>query len=110
MKKALQILGIAIAVICALSITINNRPVFSFIYNAISPATTKAQQGFVAAYQFSAEKTRQFTRKLLDNSVPKTDSVKSKLAAPDRKLSGDPAEVIAPHEKEQLDDLIKTHR
>ncbi len=113
MKQVLKFFGIAVAVICMLSITISEKTVFSYIYEVISPATKLAQRGAISAYDYSAEQTSAFTKKLFENSVPKVDSVKSKLSSTRRAGSGavgEPAELIEPQEKQQLDSLIKTHR
>jgi hypothetical protein len=112
MKQALKLFGIMIAVVCVLSLTVKDRTLFSYVYDAISPATKIAQRGAVKAYDYSAEQTRIFTKKLFDNSVPRVDAVKSKLSSTSRNegRSGQPAEVIEPEEKEQLDELIKAHR
>lgn len=112
MKPYLKVLGIVVLTICFLSITVKNETLFSYIYDVISPATTLAQRGTISAYEFSAEKTRAFTKKLFDNSVPKVDTVKSKLSGPSRKRrsSEAPLEKIDSQEKEELDELIKDPR
>lgn len=110
MRQALKVFGFIFAVICTLSITVKDKPLFNYVYQAISPATTMTQRGVVAAYHFSAEKVQEFAKKLIDNSVPRVDTVKSKLSGPTRKKSQEePSEKIAPEEKEQLDDLIKSY-
>lgn len=109
MKVGLRILGFVVLTILTLSITINDRPIFSYIYGVISPATKLAQKttGDVVAY--SVDGAKNLTKKLFDNSVPKSDSVKSKLAGI-QKTKGEPEEVIEVKEKEKLDDLIKTYK
>jgi hypothetical protein len=109
MKRALQIFGVVILTICALSITVHEKTIFAYMYDVISPATKMAQRGTISAFHYSADKVRVFTKQIFDNSVPKADSVKSKFSAPSRSDSvSAPAEHIETHEKEQLDDLIKS--
>lgn len=111
MKNALKVLLITLVVICTLSITIKDETLFSYIYDVISPATKIAQRGAISAYEYSADKTKTLTKKLFENSIPKSDSVKSKFSAPSRaRFGGEPSERIAPEEKEELDELIKSHR
>ncbi len=108
MKRALHIFGLVMLTICALSITVNDRTLFSTIYNVISPATKLAQRGALSAFNYSANKVQVFTHQIFDNSVPKADAVRSKFSAPSRGHAvSAPAEHIESHEKEQLDDLIK---
>lgn len=110
MKKALQIFGIFVATILFLSIEIKDRPIFSHIYKAISPATKAAQNATENFFNSSVDNTQKYSHKLFDNSVPKLkDSVRSKASAIEKKGLA-PAERITTEEKEELDDLIKSHR
>lgn len=110
MISALKLTGIAIAIVLLLSITVKDRPLFSHIYEMISPATKSAQNATESFIQKSFSSTQTYSKKLFDNSVPKVkDSVKSKLSSSSRKQVAEPAERITEEEKAQLDDLIKNH-
>ena len=109
MSMVLKITGFFTLVVLMLSITVNGKPLFSHIYNVISPATTTAQEVAESLFDSSVKAGRNLTHKLFDNSVPKLkDSVRSRQAAP-AKPDGTPAEFIKPEEKEELDELIKSH-
>lgn len=109
MKKILGIFGIFIATVIFLSIEIGNKPIFGHIYNVISPATKGAQNATENFFDRSVNKTEKYSKKLFDNSIPKVkDSVKSKMSAV-KKKAAEPLEDITEREKEQLDELIKSH-
>ncbi len=110
MKKCLQFFGIFVATVLFLSIEIGNKPIFSHIYKAISPATKAAQNATENFFNNSVDSTQKYSHKLFDNSVPRVkDSVKSKASSLKREVA-EPAEKITREEKEELDDLIKSHR
>ncbi len=108
MKVGLRILGFVVLTILTLSITINDKPIFSHIYGVISPATRLAQKTTGEAIEYTVDGLKKITKKLFDNSNPSTDSLKSKMAGIQKK--GDPEEIIETHEKEKLDDLIKSYK
>jgi hypothetical protein len=109
MKIALRVLGIFVGVVLLLCITIKDRTIFAHIYNVISPVTVATQEYAEDLFGHSVAATRRYTKKLFDNSVPKIkDSIQSQQAAPSRK-PGLPEEAIEVEEKEELDELIKTH-
>src|SRR4051812_11152516 len=109
MHKALKISGFVLLVILTLSITINDKPLFSYIYGVISPATRMAQAGTETFGRAVIAATQEFSRKLFENSVPKMkDSVKSGLAAPKKEVQ-EPQEKVKEKERARLDDLIKTY-
>lgn len=110
MKTALKIFGLFVLIVCLLSITVKDRTLFAHIYRTISPATVTVQDATENFFSRSLNKTKGYSRRLFHNSVPKVnDSVKSKLAATKRKI-GEPEERIEEEEKEELDELIKSHR
>ncbi|MGE3609466.1 MAG: hypothetical protein AB7I27_07755 [Bacteriovoracaceae bacterium] len=109
MRRALQIAGLFFLFLIFMCITVNNRPIFNHIYGVISPGTQFAQDGIENGFAYIGGKTRHYSRKLFVNSVPRVkDDIKSKLAAPKRKME-EPLEAIPEDDKEQLDELIKSH-
>ncbi|HXH73389.1 MAG TPA: hypothetical protein VNJ08_00375 [Bacteriovoracaceae bacterium] len=109
MINAARLLGLSVALILVLSITIKGETIFAHIYSAISPVTTTAQNAAENLFSKSYQASSNYTKKLFDNSVPKVkDSVRSGLSAPIKK--GMPEEDITIHEKAELDQLIKTRR
>lgn len=110
MKKIFACLAIFAATVLFLSIEIGNKPIFAHIYKAISPATKAAQNATENFFNSSVDNTQKYSQKLFDNSVPRVkDSVKSKASSLKREVVA-PAEKITPKEREELDDLIKSHR
>lgn len=110
MKKILGIIGIFVATVIFLSIEIGNKPIFTHLYKVISPATKGAQHATENFFNRSVTNTESFSKKIFDNSIPKVkDSVKSKMSSV-RKKNAEPLEDITEREKEQLDDLIKSHK
>lgn len=108
MKIVLGCFGIFIATVLFLSIEVNNRPIFGHIYKTISPATKSAQYATEDFFGSSVKTTKTYSKKLFDNSNPKLrDSVKSKMSAV--KKSAPPLEDITKAEKQELDELIKSH-
>lgn len=107
MKTTLRFFGIFFATIFFLSIEINNNHIFGHIYGLVSPATKAAQKLAESFFDSSVEETQDFSKKLFDNSIPKLkDSVKSKMSA----IQNQPQEKITAKEKQQLDELIKSHK
>lgn len=108
MKTALKITGLLFGFFLVLCININERPLFSYLYNVISPATKYTQNATQSFFKKSFSSTQSYSKKLFDNSVPRVkDSVASKLSA--NKKGGEPEERITEEEKEELDSLIKNH-
>lgn len=109
MKTALKITGMLLGFFFFLCITIKDRPIFSYLYNAISPATKFVQSETEGFFSRSVASTQSYSKKLFDNSVPKVkDSVDSKLSSRVKEVA-EPAERITEEEKDQLNDLIKNH-
>lgn len=96
------------AFILVMSITIKEKPIFLYVYGVISPATKFIQDTTETAIQKSLAGTQSITKKLFDNSVPKTDSIKTKLSGR-AKSNGEPTEKITHEDKEELDQLIKNY-
>jgi hypothetical protein len=111
MKAALKISGLLIGFLLFLSVTINGKPIFNYVYDAISPATKYAQNATQDFFGRSMNSTEVYSKKLFDNSVPKVkDSVKSKLSSTLKKaVAAEPEEKIMESEKKELDQLIKNH-
>lgn len=109
MKTAAKFFGLLIAFLIVMSINVNDKPIFAYVYDFISPATNSAQDATEGFFKRSMSSTSSYSKKLFDNSVPRVkDSVKSQLSS-SRKQVAEPAERITEEEKEQLDDLIKNH-
>lgn len=108
-KTTFSIFGLLVGFLFFMSITFNNKPLFSYVYEFISPTTKYAQNKVETFLSKSFESTESYSRKIFENSVPKVkDSVKSKLSA-HKKMGGEPEEKITHKEKQQLDQLIKNN-
>ena len=109
MKIVLGCLGIFIATVLFLSIEVNNRPIFGHIYKTISPATKSAQDATEDFFGSSVKTTKTYSKKLFDNSNPRMrDSVKSKMSSVKKNVAA-PLEEVSKEDKEELDELIKSH-
>ena len=109
MKTALQIFGICALTIFVLCMNVNGRPIFEPVYSVLSHMTIPFQKATGSLLTSAFDSTQDYSRRLFNNSVPKMkDAVKSRSAAPIRK-SGEPSEQILVREKEELDELIKSH-
>lgn len=108
-KTTLSIFGLLVGFLLFMSITINNKPMFSHVYEFISPATKYAQSRTEDFFAKSFQSTQTYSKKIFDNSVPKVkDSVKSKLSA-QGKVGSEPLEKITTEDKAELNQLIKNH-
>jgi hypothetical protein len=109
MKTILKIFGIFLSTILFLSIEVKDETIFSHIYSGISPMTQTVQSAVENFFDSSLNKTHRYSKKLFDNSVPKLkDSVKSKMSS-SKSLNANPQEEISITEKQELDELIKSH-
>ena len=109
-KSFIKLFVLTITLVLVLSVTVKDKPLFTHIYNFISPATTSAQKATEGFLKSSLSTTQTYSRKLFDNSVPKMkDSVKSRLSSNKKMEVAEPAERITDSEKAELDDLIKNH-
>lgn len=107
-KTTLSITGLFVAFLLLMSITVNDKPIFSHVYKLISPATNFAQNETEEFFAKFLDSTQSYTKKIFDNSVPKLkDSVQSKLSSRLKKAAGEPQEKITLRDKEELDQLIK---
>ncbi len=110
MRSILKVGGIVLATILFLSIQIKSRTIYSYVYKVISPLTIAAQDVTEGFFKSSVKNTEEYSRKIFDNTVPKMrDTVKSKMSSHSSKAA-EPLEDISVDEKEQLDELIKSHR
>lgn len=111
MKTIIKLLGICALTIFALCINVNGKPIFHPLYSALSHITIPVQNATEAVVANAFHSGQDYSRKLFYNSVPKVrDSVKSRVSAPFRtSAAGEPKEVILVEEKEELDELIKSH-
>jgi hypothetical protein len=115
MKTTLKFFGFFLAVVLLLSITINDKTIFTHIYAVISPGTKGAQKVTESFVDSAVVTTKKYSKKIFDNSVPKVkskmknakDAVSANLSAPVR-LEQEPLDDIKNEEKEELDELIKT--
>lgn len=94
-----------------LSVTINEKPIFSYIYKVISPVTTSSQKAISSFFSQSVDNTEKYSKKLFDNSVPRLkDRVGSKMSSNLKNAPvTEPQEKILDSEKRELDQLIKNH-
>ena len=94
---------------CVLTVEVNDRPIFSHLYKVISPATTYVQDSVEGLFKKSVAGTKEYSKKLFDNSVPKVkDSVDSKLSGRAKKVA-EPLEKVTEEDRRKLDQLIKNH-
>ncbi|MFL5786210.1 MAG: hypothetical protein ACJ76H_16445 [Bacteriovoracaceae bacterium] len=109
MKTALKIAGICFLTIFILCLNVNGRPMFEPVYSALSHVTIPFQNATGSLFASMFSSTQDYSRKLFNNSVPKVkDAVKARASGPMRS-SGEPHETILVEEKEELDELIKSH-
>jgi hypothetical protein len=109
MRTVIGVFAIFTATIFFLSIEIGKKPIFSHIYNVISPATKGAQNLAESLFGNSVDKTQKFSKDLFDNSTPRMkDSVKSKMSSL-KNHKGLPQEQIPERDRKKLDELIKSH-
>jgi hypothetical protein len=110
MKTALKSLGLCILFLLALSLTVDNKPLFSYVYEVISPGTKIAQNATQEFLKRSVKNTQTYSKKLFDNSVPRArDAVKPTFFVSQNLEVEHPAEKITDEEKSQLENLIKNH-
>lgn len=109
MKTALQIAGICALTIFVLCMNVNGKPIFEPVYSVLSHLTIPFQNATGSLLSSAFDSTQDYSRRLFNNSVPKMrDAVKSRASAPVRN-TGAPSEEILVEEKEELDELIKSH-
>lgn len=102
-KTVLKVFGLLFGFLLFLSIEIKEKPIFTYIYKGISPATRYAQEATESFFGRSVASTQVYSKKLFDNSIPNVKgTAKSFVKAPSEKITDS--------EKEELDQLIKNHR
>ena len=110
MKSIFKTIGILTAFLCFLSINVDGKPIFNSIYRVISPITLSAQEVTEAFLKRSVSNTKDYSKKIFDNSVPKVkDTVKSKFSAHQKVIHLPVEEKITDGDREELDALIKNH-
>lgn len=93
-----------------LSITIDKKTLFTYVYQVISPITIAAQNSTQSVLSNTLEGAKGFSKKLFDNSLPRfKDSVKSKMSSMQKKEAHSSSERITDDEREELKNLIKNH-
>jgi hypothetical protein len=111
MRSAFKLFGLFTSFLFILSITFKDKTLFYHIYDVISPLTIMAQRTTEDFFQRSLSGTKTYSKKIFDNSIPNfNDSVKSRLASPQKTSGTNPSELITDEEKKELDDLIKNQR
>lgn len=111
MSTILKIFGLCFLTVFVLCLRVNGKPIFQPIYSVLSHITIPFQNMAGSLLSSAATSTQEYSQKIFNNSVPKMkDAVKSRVAAPLRNRSkGEPKEDILLEEKEELDELIKSH-
>jgi len=99
MKKIIGSLAIFVATFLLLSINLQNKPVFSHIYQYSSPLTHGLQKKVEYIVKFGLDGSKAFGSKIFHNSIPHT----SKKTI----LSKKPLEDVTEKEQKELNDLIK---
>src|SRR3712207_677551 len=108
MKTLFKTAGLLLGFFLLLCITIKDKPLFTYIYDVISPGTKYAQEATEGFFSRSVSSTHTYSKKLFDNSVPKVrDTVKSKLSSNKKMVVIE--ERISEEDKQELDQLIKNH-
>lgn len=110
LKSILKYVSISLLIILILSVSINKKPTFYYVYDIISPVTIKAQKEVESFFERSISGTKTYSKKIFENSVPKVnDSIKSKLSSHRNKKLIHPQENIKDEEKAELDKLIRKY-
>ena len=111
MTTILKVIGICFLTVFVLCLNINGKPLFEPVYSVLSHLSIPFQNATGSLLSSAMTSTQEYSQKIFNNSVPKMkDAVKSRNSAPSRNVTkGEPSEVIMVEEKEELDDLIKSH-
>lgn len=110
MISLVKTLVVCFATVFVLCLTVNGKPIFDSVYSVLSHVTVPVQAAAMSVFSGAVDSTQEYSKKIFNNSVPKMkDAVKSRASAPKRTDAGAPSEVIHVEEKEELDDLIKSH-
>ena len=101
MKSVLKVSGLLIVFLIFLSITVNDKPIFNYIYSGISPLTIESQNIVEDFIKRSLSGTKNYSVKIFDNSNPRFKE------AVNTKVSSLATEKITDEDKSKLDDLIR---
>ncbi len=108
MKTVLKIPAFFVLFVLVMSITVNGKHLFSYVYDVISPATTYAQAKTMSLFGSSMASTQVYAKKLFNNSIPEVR--KSAEAYQKRQAEqGKVLEELTEEDKQQLTSLIKSH-
>jgi hypothetical protein len=108
MKKILAVVSIIFFTYLVFSIRIENKPIFTHLFNKTSTITDSLQVNSQKVAKKVGIETKKYSTLIFTNSTPREikDQVNSKLSS--AKLKGqNVAEEIKEQEKKELDDLIK---
>ncbi len=113
MKTVIKIVGICVVTVFVLCLNVNGKPLFEPVYTILSHISIPVQNATESLFASAFQSGQEYSQKLFHNSVPKVrDAVKSRASGPSRitgQVTGEPKEEILLEEKEELDDLIKSH-
>ncbi len=110
MNALIKIVGICVVTVFVLCLNVKGKPLFEPVYKILSHISIPVQNATRSLFASALQSGQEYSRKLFHNSVPKVrDAVKSRASAPSRTAGGEPKEEILVEEKEELDDLIKSH-
>lgn len=109
MRTAFRIIAICSLTIFILCMNVNGKPIFEPVYSVLSHLTIPFQEKTESLISSALDSTQDYSRRIFNNSVPKMrDAVKSRSSAPVRKSSKPDQEILI-EDKEELDELIKSH-
>ncbi len=113
MITVIKFIGICVLTVFILCLNVNGKPLFEPVYKVLSSISVPIQNATESLMASVFQSSQDYSKRIFNNSVPKVrDAVKSRASAPSRftgKASGEPKEEILLEEKEELDDLIKSH-
>ena len=109
MKTVFKLLGSSLLTLLILSIEVGGKPIFSHIYQYISPMIKTTQAKTSQFFNQSMDRTSSYSKKIFDNSVPRIgQKLQAKATIQYQNLPAQ--EEIHQNEKAELEQLIKTHR
>jgi hypothetical protein len=110
MKTIGKVFGTLILFIFIFSLTVNDKPIFNYFYEIVSPLTKLSQNAAKNFLKNSVSITENYSKKLFDNSVPKIKaSARSSILEDRMNKTNPPSENITDQEKSQLNELIKNY-
>ena len=106
MKKFMIALSIILCTYLIFSMRVNEKPIFTHLFQKTSPLTDAIQSGSSSIFKEASHKGEEYSRMIFTNSAPKVqDQVKSTLSS--AKKHQKIQEHIEEKDREELDDLIK---